>query len=258
MSIWYLLINLAYFLRSVSSDATQTIASLDAYMQQRSCATVCFWNGDPNNSNAQDVLGIRLECCPQVTCKGNAKDACYCRPDLRDSAVSWLSTCVIHQCSETADFSSAVSIYDEYCKDKRDVPSSLPVTKATTTADSEPEDTASDRDLASQPTAPNTASNRDSGDKATATVTVSVPSSSAVSLASDAYVLVRSHSIESLISSVLTLWAALFLDSGPRFEHSRVILAQENCPILLVLHRVRGGVASTGLVSIGISDTSYA
>ncbi|RFN53908.1 hypothetical protein FIE12Z_1822 [Fusarium flagelliforme] len=193
MSIWYLLINLAYFLRSVSSDATQTIASLDAYKQQRSCATVCFWNGepnsDPNGSYAQDVLGIQLECCPQVTCKGNAKDACYCRPDLRDSAVSWLSTCVIHQCSETADFSSAVSIYDEYCKDKRDVPSSLPVTKATTTADSEPEDTASDRDSGSQPTAPATASNRESGGKATATVTVSVPSSGAVSLASDAYLL---------------------------------------------------------------------
>lgn len=209
MSILYLLINLAYFLRSVSSDATQTIASIDGYMRQRSCATVCFWNGDPNNSNAQDVLGIKLECCPQVTCKGNAKDACYCRSDLRDSAVSWLSTCVIHHCSNTVDFSSAVSIYDEYCKDKRDVYSSLTVIKATTTADSEPEDTASDRDSGSQPTAPITASDRDSGGEATATVTVSVPSSSAVSLASVAYLLVRSHSIENPMSSILTLVSSL-------------------------------------------------
>ncbi|KAH6891531.1 hypothetical protein B0T10DRAFT_560773 [Thelonectria olida] len=202
MSVWYLLINLAYFLPSASSDATQTIASIDAYMQQRSCATVCFWNGDPNNSNAQDVLGIKLECCPQVTCEGNAKDACYCRRDLRDSAVSWLSTCVIHHCSNTADFSSAVSIYDEYCKDKRQVPSSLPVIKATTTIDSEQDETASDRDSGSQPTALTAASDRDSGSEATTTATMSMPSSGAVSLGPGAY-LVLGFSILPLALSIV-------------------------------------------------------
>ncbi|KAF5009955.1 hypothetical protein FDECE_3862 [Fusarium decemcellulare] len=124
----YLLLGFAYLLQPASADATQTIASMDNYKSQRSCATECFWNGDPSNPDAQDVIGIRLQCCPQFDCDDHVKDSCYCRADLRTSAVAWLSTCVEYRCRNSVDASSAISIYDEYCG--RDLPTN---TDATTT-----------------------------------------------------------------------------------------------------------------------------
>src|ERR1700734_3919142 len=110
-----LLLGLACLCHLASSAATETIASLSSYQQQRSCALGCFWNGVPENGYGTDVLGLKLGCCEdQVSCKGHAPDSCFCRADLRPAAMSWFSTCIDNYCSSNpVDFSSATSVYDE-------------------------------------------------------------------------------------------------------------------------------------------------
>lgn len=120
------------FYSPLAGGATQTIASLPAYNQQRPCATPCFWNGDPNNVNAGDILGYHLGC------KSRASDDCFCRADLALVATSWLSTCVLQGCSSnTLDMSSAFEVYDEYCENVRGGITTIdqisPVTAATPT-----------------------------------------------------------------------------------------------------------------------------
>ncbi|ERF71969.1 hypothetical protein EPUS_06528 [Endocarpon pusillum Z07020] len=120
MSTIHLVLALALAFTRISATTTQTLASLPAFTQQRSCASACFWNGDPDNTNAQDVLGIKLGCCANsVTCEDRAADSCFCRVDLSSLATSWLSTCALHHCSSNAvDVSSAIGVYDEYCRNK--------------------------------------------------------------------------------------------------------------------------------------------
>ncbi|KAM5386470.1 hypothetical protein ACJZ2D_000433 [Fusarium nematophilum] len=177
MFVPYFLLSLAYLPQFAFPQATQTIASGAKYRQQRSCATGCFWNGDPDNDDAQDVIGMVLDCCDGPTCPGNAEDSCYCRADLRSSAVSWLSTCVIFRCTNTADFSSAVNIYDDYCGNKGDSPTSPADTEATITSEPEPEATAANR---GGPGTQATVTVRESGSQATVTITESGSSGSAV------------------------------------------------------------------------------
>jgi len=162
MHLQTVILGLTYLVRPISSASTQTIASLDSYNDQRDCATPCFWNGDPNNKNAQDVLGITLKCCSPVTCEGHAADSCFCRADLRPSAVSWLSTCVSHHCTNTADVQAAVSVYDAYCVGKRAAEPTGLATEVTITAPPQ------------QPTQ-QTGTGSPTG-QAPATVTVKVPS----------------------------------------------------------------------------------
>jgi hypothetical protein len=116
-----LLLSLAYLCHLTYSTATQTIASLGSYQQQRSCALRCFWGGDPDNGYGTDQLGLKLGCCEnQVNCEGHAPDSCFCRSDLRPAAMSWFSTCVNNYCSSNpVDLSGATSVYDEYCGPKR-------------------------------------------------------------------------------------------------------------------------------------------
>jgi len=105
---------IAIYRITAASEAPQTITALPAYYSQRQCATSCFFNGV-----GQDLLGSALKCCEVYTdndCDAPVADACYCRADLRPSAVSWLSLCVNTRCSTNAvDLSSAVAVYDGYC-----------------------------------------------------------------------------------------------------------------------------------------------
>lgn len=115
----HLVLALALAITRVSATTTQTLASLPAFTQQRSCATSCFWDGDPNNG-AKDVLGIKLGCCANsATCQHHAADSCFCRADLSSVATSWLSECALRRCSSNAvDVSSAIGVYNEYCMNK--------------------------------------------------------------------------------------------------------------------------------------------
>ncbi|KAH6877257.1 hypothetical protein B0T10DRAFT_566282 [Thelonectria olida] len=154
MSIRYLLVSLAYLLQLAPADATQTIASLDEYELQRTCVTPCFWSGDPDDLDSTDILGRALQCCDGIPCR-DVKDSCYCRPDLRVSASSFLSHCVEQRCQNEVDFSTALGIYDDYCGNKRDEAASEPAnTEATATkeSDDEPKATASQRDSGTQAT----------------------------------------------------------------------------------------------------------
>lgn len=97
-----------------SGESLQTISAIDGFGQQRPCATSCFYNevGD-------DLLGSNMRCCKAYgspTCKGGVADQCYCREDLRPTAVDWLSRCVETRCATNqVDFSSALAVYDGYC-----------------------------------------------------------------------------------------------------------------------------------------------
>ncbi|KAM5344314.1 hypothetical protein ACJ41O_012851 [Fusarium nematophilum] len=170
----YLLVSLAYWLQLASSEATQTIASLDDYQLQRSCALPCFWSGDPDDMDSTDILGRALQCCAGSPCR-DTEDSCFCRPDLRVSASSFLSECVGGRCENNVDFSTALNIYDDYCKGKRDDAGSGPAsTEATATADSGGK-------------ADKTAGGGDPGAEATVTVTASASSRSAVIPSSGAF-----------------------------------------------------------------------
>lgn len=93
----------------------QSIASLESYQQLRPCVGSCFIR--PGSKDLSDLLGIQLRCCEQyISCNGPVDDNCYCRADLRPTAVSWLSACVATRCSSNqVDFTSAVNVYDGYC-----------------------------------------------------------------------------------------------------------------------------------------------
>ncbi|KAH7187809.1 hypothetical protein DER44DRAFT_127469 [Fusarium oxysporum] len=177
----YLLVSLTYLLQSASSEATQTIASADDYQLQRSCAISCWWLGDPDGNDSSDVLGRRLQCCDGVPCR-DVKDSCYCRPDLRVSASSHLSECVVRRCENEVDFSTAMNIYDDYCREKRNAASEPAETEATATVDLENE-------------AEETAIDRGPGNQATADGS----SSGAVIPVSGAFLVVRSRSIDSTV-----------------------------------------------------------
>ncbi|KAH7111945.1 hypothetical protein B0J13DRAFT_631665 [Dactylonectria estremocensis] len=127
-----LLLSLAGLYRITrASDTPQSITTLPAYSQQRECATWCFFNGN----RGEDLLGHAIGCCT-ADCAEPVANSCYCRADLRPSAVSWLSLCVDTQCSTNAvDVSSAVALYDDYCG------AAVTATVAESASKSEPEPT---------------------------------------------------------------------------------------------------------------------
>jgi hypothetical protein len=104
---------------STKAASPQTIASLPAFSSLRSCASVCFWNGEPHRGG--DVLGVILDCCGgSVVCKDGADNSCFCRADLMAKATNWLSTCVNTKCSsQSVDVASAIALYNGYCIDQR-------------------------------------------------------------------------------------------------------------------------------------------
>ncbi|KAF1915646.1 hypothetical protein BDU57DRAFT_452785 [Ampelomyces quisqualis] len=88
-----------------------------------------------------DVLGRELGCDVVQGCSTRnwqAKNDCYCRPDLQQPAHQWLTSCIQSSCSvgdAAIDASTAGSIYAQYCAGKGYPSGPLPATvQATVTA----------------------------------------------------------------------------------------------------------------------------
>lgn len=84
----------------------QSITAYNDYQMQRTCVQNCFnyWG---------DTLGRVLQC--PVT-SSSALNDCWCRADLRSSAVSWLSSCAAAGCSkDSVDINAVTSLYTGYC-----------------------------------------------------------------------------------------------------------------------------------------------
>jgi hypothetical protein len=117
---------------------TQDLSTNPAYSQQLPCAQSCFMYGV---SCPLDNLGKQLGCELQNSCNTRgwqAKNDCYCRPDLQQPAQQWLTSCIQSGCSvgdAAIDASTAGSIYARYCKEKGYPSGPLPATvQATVTA----------------------------------------------------------------------------------------------------------------------------
>jgi hypothetical protein len=117
---------------------TQDISTNPAYSRQLPCAQSCFMYGV---SCPFDNLGKQLGCEVQNSCNTRgwqAKNDCYCRPDLQQPAHQWLTSCIQSACSvgdAAIDASTAGSIYARYCAEKGYPSGPLPATvQATLTA----------------------------------------------------------------------------------------------------------------------------
>ncbi|OAL02811.1 hypothetical protein IQ06DRAFT_345800 [Phaeosphaeriaceae sp. SRC1lsM3a] len=89
------------------------------------------------NSCPIDVLARKLGCeANECSSRGwQAKNDCYCRPDLQKPAHDWLTSCIQSSCSvgnADLDASTAGSIYARYCGEKGYPSGPLPATVAAT------------------------------------------------------------------------------------------------------------------------------
>jgi hypothetical protein len=116
----------------------QDLSTIAAYSQQLPCAQSCFMYG---KSCPRDILGQELGCNSNSGCSSRgweAKNDCYCRPDLQTPAQQWLTSCISSACSvgnAALDASSAGAIYNQYCQGKGYTAGPLPATvQATITA----------------------------------------------------------------------------------------------------------------------------
>jgi hypothetical protein len=87
----------------VLADPTISIYDTPDFKRQRDCLKPCF--GCFECDDLEYELG----------CKGALVDSCYCRSDLFGTASSFLSKCITSACSDIADVSSAISLYNGYC-----------------------------------------------------------------------------------------------------------------------------------------------
>jgi hypothetical protein len=117
---------------------TQDISTLPAFSRQKPCAISCFMTG---SICPEDLLGVKLGCAPQGLCSARgwqAKNDCYCRPDLQTPAHEWLTSCIQKYCSvgdAAIDASTAGALYGQYCEEKGYPAGALPATvQATITA----------------------------------------------------------------------------------------------------------------------------
>lgn len=79
-----------------------TITSLGSFSLQRQCAQIC--------------IGNEFLFAYQLGCTSPALNGCFCRSDLGSSASTILSSCLaVLTCSDAADRSSAMGVYNEYC-----------------------------------------------------------------------------------------------------------------------------------------------
>lgn len=82
---------------------TVTIDDSEAYGSLRSCAADSFGNNGY-------YVGR------QLSCNWPAENACFCRADLQQGAIAFVSSRVASRCNgNDLDVSSAVSVYTSYC-----------------------------------------------------------------------------------------------------------------------------------------------
>jgi hypothetical protein len=96
----------------LSTVAAQAISidQIPAYNALRECAYDCYDPGVIKHPGY--YVASKLSCQPYES-PGNA---CFCRADLQQTAVNYLSRCVSSSCSANdLDISSATQVYKDYC-----------------------------------------------------------------------------------------------------------------------------------------------
>jgi hypothetical protein len=89
-----------------------TIGQYSAFTSLRPCAQSCFvGNGDGDGYLTDNTPDIEDE----LGCGFGALNECLCRSDLMVTATSFLSSCVLKECSNSNDVTSAVTVYSNYC-----------------------------------------------------------------------------------------------------------------------------------------------
>lgn len=95
------------FSQQVPEGEVLTVSAIPAFRSGRPCVQSCLWQG----AN----LGIFYVPSPEVALQCSA-NSCYCRPDLRTTALSVISACVTRACgTNEVDVSSGVAIFTNYC-----------------------------------------------------------------------------------------------------------------------------------------------
>src|SRR5690349_12229341 len=90
---------------TVRADAPVTLLSSKEYKDQRKCALGCF------KFNQFDGIANFLRCDYQ-----KPKNDCYCRNDLQNKAVEFVSSCVNRVCDGAEiDIDKATNVYKNYC-----------------------------------------------------------------------------------------------------------------------------------------------
>jgi hypothetical protein len=94
------------------ADGLLSIGSFNDFKSLRSCALGCFNGGIRDGYRVADELDCRK---PGVVYVAPDND-CFCRPDLQETAVRYLSDCASTSCSgNELDMSSATEVYKDYC-----------------------------------------------------------------------------------------------------------------------------------------------
>ncbi|KAF2706978.1 hypothetical protein K504DRAFT_459420 [Pleomassaria siparia CBS 279.74] len=100
---------------------TQDLTTLAAFPLQKACAQSCFVT---TGFCPEDILGSKIGCAVHTDCFDSgwqAKNDCYCRQDLQNDALGFLSSCVSKGCRQgdvAIDASTAGSLYVQYCRHK--------------------------------------------------------------------------------------------------------------------------------------------
>jgi hypothetical protein len=94
-------------------DLPESMEQMDHYGSQRQCALDCF-----NWSWIQEKVGNAIGCHVLDT-MSRAQNSCFCRADLQDGAVAYISSCVQSACAtNSVDIASATNYYKTYCEAK--------------------------------------------------------------------------------------------------------------------------------------------
>jgi hypothetical protein len=94
------------------ADGLLSIDSSNGFKNLRNCALNCYNGGIRDGYLVADQLQCRK---PGVVYVSPDND-CFCRSDLQETAVRYLSNCVSTSCSgNQLDLSSATQVYKDYC-----------------------------------------------------------------------------------------------------------------------------------------------
>ncbi|KAK4198298.1 hypothetical protein QBC40DRAFT_256172 [Triangularia verruculosa] len=96
----------------VVADGLLSIGADSNYNRLRDCALGCYDGGIRDGYLVTDKLSCRK---PGVVYVPPDND-CFCRPDLQEIAVRYVSTCVYTSCGQNqVDVASATQVYKDYC-----------------------------------------------------------------------------------------------------------------------------------------------
>ncbi|KAL5315698.1 hypothetical protein ACEPPN_016568 [Leptodophora sp. 'Broadleaf-Isolate-01'] len=112
MTVLLALLSLLALLPFTAADGLVSLDSSEGFNRLRSCALGCYNGGMRDGYLVADQIDCQK---PGIVYVPPDND-CFCRPDLQETAVRYLSQCVSSSCSANQlDISSATQVYNDYC-----------------------------------------------------------------------------------------------------------------------------------------------